>query len=374
MGTKEQTQGGGMNKKTLTLIGFVAVIATAATLLFAADPKEKTDGKFHVVYLVSVVDLKPGAKAFVDPVFFTDGKQIKSFHNYCRSYLKRPEQRKGVWKMDPRPQQIVDNLDVIYAYCKNTPVTIDAGKLHTLNNTGLSIRLGSVNFNPSTTETNYVGAHDLFPHPGSATLTGVSGRPLAIGLDVESESRPQQFFLMSSNKSLLLRVVPVRRYKTEEMERLIKRARYLADEAKGRYRRWDDESRQSPAFVNTRPKIVNALFADIDGDGVVDASVGLVATTVGKQHPFHWGGLGFLTSTKGSSFFGGLSQQPNYEATLKQGYVDHAPFALLRIGSCSYIFSMLTELGKSYQMVSQPLPTKVCPHLNLTRIEEPVVD
>lgn len=99
-----------MNKKTITLIGFVAVLATAVTFLHAATPKDKAEGKFYLVYLVSAMDLKPGSKVFVDPVFFTDGKQIKSFHEYCRSYLKAPEQRKGVWRMEPNPQQIADDL------------------------------------------------------------------------------------------------------------------------------------------------------------------------------------------------------------------------------------------------------------------------
>lgn len=219
-----------------------------------------------------------------------------------------------------------------------------------------------------------MGAHELFPHPGIARINTILGEPLVVTLDIDSELRPRYFFLLSSNKPLLEQLIPVRRYKTEEMKQLVERARRLADETKGRHRRWDEESRQSPGFIHAKPRVVNALFADLDGDGVVDASVGLVATTAGTQHPFHWGGLGFLTSTKGSSFFGGLSQQPNHEASLKQGHVDHAPFALLRVGTCLYIFSMLTELGKSYQLVSQPLPTKVCPYLNLTRIEEPAVD
>ena len=51
-----------MSKKTLTLIGFAAIIAAAAAFLQAATPKDKGEGKFHVVYLVSVIDLKPGSK------------------------------------------------------------------------------------------------------------------------------------------------------------------------------------------------------------------------------------------------------------------------------------------------------------------------
>lgn len=360
-----------MSKKTITLVGFVAVLAMAVTFLHAATPKDPGEGKFHLVYLVSVVDLKPGSKVFVDPVFFTDGKQIKSFHDYCRSYLKAPEKRKGVWKMTPAPHQIAGDLTPMHAYCENKPVTVHAEKFHTLNNTGLSIGLSSASFSPSTAGTNYVGAHELFPHPGVATLTGVSDKTLVIEMGTESASRPRHFLLMSSNGRVLERILPVQRLKTDEMNLLIDVARRYAEEAKGRYRRGNEERRRSPGFESAKPEIVNALIADLDGDGVADAVIGMTA----QSERSHWGGLAFLYSKSGRFFLGDLWQLSNYQSLmLPYGYVDHAPLALIRSGDCSYILSMLTELGKSYQLLSQPKPSKGCQDLNLTRIEEPVVD
>ena len=78
-----------MNQKTLTLIGFVTILATTATFLIAAEPKEKSDGKFHLVYLVSTDKVEVGAKAYVEPLFFTDGKRLVFAYDYCRQQYLR---------------------------------------------------------------------------------------------------------------------------------------------------------------------------------------------------------------------------------------------------------------------------------------------
>ena len=102
-----------MNQKTLTLtlIGFVAVMATAATFLLAAGPKDKEEGKFHLVYVVTAPDLdkkawieqvkkesygpvtlaslQVGTEVDIEPGFLTDGTRIVFAFDYCRRHYPK---------------------------------------------------------------------------------------------------------------------------------------------------------------------------------------------------------------------------------------------------------------------------------------------
>lgn len=368
-----------MNKKTLTLIGFVAVMAMAATFLFAADPKDKTDGKFHVVYLISVIDLKPGSKAFVDPVFFTDGKQIKPFFDYCRAYGKE----QGVSITDLKPGQIGDAVEPIHRYCTNNPIPIDARRYHTLNNSGVSVRLGTVEFRPGAkdgTMDGYQLIPSTRPYPGITVIEGVEGKPMAIELDSDSAIRPRHFFLMSANRALLEKIVPVQRYEPAQMKKLLDRARILAEEVKGR-----EQSRQTllidgqlqtkvfekerpPTFDTTvKPLLLDALFADLDGDKEPDAIVEVAVewVTAEARSRFHWRALLSLHSKAGDSYGAGFDGMGGYEGQLAHGY-SSGPRALVRLGSCLYLLSASSH-GIMYGLGSLPQPTKTCLSLGMFR-------
>ncbi len=361
-----------MNKKTLALIGFATLIAAAAAFLQAATPKGPGEGKFRVVYLVSVVDLKPGSKAFVDPVFFTDGKQIKPFHDYCRSYGNE----QGVSTTDLKPGQIGDAIDPIHRYCKNQPIPIEGRLYYTLNNSGVSVRLGTVEFR-SGAKDGTIDGHQLIPstrpYPGEAIIESVAGTPPAIELDTDSAIRPRHFFLMSTNRALLEKIVPVQRYEVAQMKKLLDRARIFAEEVKGRERSRQTllingrlqtkvfERERPPTFdTNSKPLLLDALIADLDGDKVPDAIVEAAAEweSFESRLRFRWQGKLSLLSTVGDSFSGGFDGLGGYEGQLAHGY-SNGPRAILRVGPCLYLLSAGSH-GIMYGLGSLPQPTKTC--------------
>ena len=361
-----------MNKKTLTLIGFAAIIAAVAAFLQAATPKESGEGKFHVVYLVSAIDLKPGSKAFVDPVFFTDGKQIKPFHDYCRAYGKE----QGVSTTDLKPGQIGDAIGPIHRYCKNQPIPIEDRQYHTLNNSGVSVRLGTIEFTPGAKD-GTIDGHQLIPrtrpYPGVTAIESVAGTPPAIELDTDSAIRPRHFFLMSTNRALLEKIVPVQRYEVAQMKKLLDRARVFAEEIKGRKRSRQTmlidgqlqtkiiEKKRPPTFdTSVKPLLLDALFADIDGDKEPDAIVGVSVVWIGAESrsKYRWQASLSLLSTSGDSFSAGYDFPGGYEGQLAHGY-SHGPRALLRVGPCSYLLGASSH-GILYTLGSLPQPTKTC--------------
>lgn len=357
-------------KKTLTLISLAAVLATASAVLFADPaPKEQTGGKFYAVYLVSVLDLKPGSKAFVDPVFFTDGNQIKPFFDYCRAYGKEA----GVSITDLKPGQIGDAIEPIHQYCDNHSLTLQGKDYHTLNNTGVAVSLGSIDFTPGVKYGERDG-HQVIPSsrpfPGITKLENVVGTPPAIQLDADSKNRPRYFFLMSTNKALLEQIVPVQRYSAAEMEALIKRARAYAEEVKGRKRsrlsllidgqvKTDVyEKKRPPTFTaTTKPLLLDALFADLDGDNIPDAIVGATAEW-GPNYRFRWVAELTLLSKAGNAFTAWHEGEGSYEGQLAHGYA-YGPRALLRVGPCLYLLGG-GSVGAGYGLENKPQPTRSC--------------
>lgn len=219
-----------MNKKTLTLIGLAALIATAATFLFAAELKEKTDGKFHLVYLVSTDKVEVGAKAYVEPLFFTDGKRLVFAYDYCRQYYQR--QRKKPETAFPYvrigkedliyPGQIASDLNTVHLYCNNKNLNIDLSKYVVRDNTGLRLDLSNVTFEHKVTERSPGPGSPLppvFPERGTATIRTVNDVP-AFMPEVTIENGQQHFFLASDSTAILDRIAPAVKIREEELRAL----------------------------------------------------------------------------------------------------------------------------------------------------------
>lgn len=111
-GQKQYSKQGGVvnnKKKTLALISLAAVLATASAVLFADPvPKDKTDGQFHLIYVVTVPNLdlkasiervekksygpvtaaavKVGAEVDIEPGLLTDGVRFVFAFDYCRRH------------------------------------------------------------------------------------------------------------------------------------------------------------------------------------------------------------------------------------------------------------------------------------------------
>ncbi len=85
--------------RTQQLVALLVCLAgVCATQSLAAEPA-KTE-KFDLVFLVGVdeAELRPGIKVFVEPMFFTDGKELMFVYDYCRRDFERVNKSGSSWK------------------------------------------------------------------------------------------------------------------------------------------------------------------------------------------------------------------------------------------------------------------------------------
>lgn len=274
-------------KKRLVLISSLfAVLATASAVLFAGPaPKEKTDGKFHVVYFVTAVDLKPGSKVTADPIFFTDGKEVINFHDHCE-----PKYR------ELKDSQIAGDHRLIKDYCARKTFAVSFKNHHVLNNYGQSLSLEPALF--QVIDTQPLGMPSEPPGP-DGKLRGpgqfgyeyvMLGRTTAKAytpgtLDppanwLRRDGTPEHFFLMSDSKAILEKIVPVYRATKAEVDVLVKRVEAFKQVAK--WRRGGDMVRErdlgkSPYCYDAETpaifRLQNPLIADFDQDGKLDIYV-----------------------------------------------------------------------------------------------------
>lgn len=250
-------------KKTLTLIGFAAVMATAATFLFAATPKDPGEGKFHLVYLVAAVDLKPGSKVTVDPIFFTDGKRVVNFHDFCRNQEKPLNSEK-----------VTTDQKIIEDYCARKTFTSDPREYHTLNNHGQQVTLGPIEF-----KVRDVAPGNQEVMMGQSAVSSFTPGSIRPPKWLRKDGAPEYFFLLSRDKRVLEKIVPVFRAPDSEVQALVGRALEFSKLAKGKiaggpplHIRDINQAKgchSSPSIF----RLENALFADLDRDGKLDMQV-----------------------------------------------------------------------------------------------------
>jgi hypothetical protein len=232
----------------------------------SAEPASASDGKFHLIYLVSAVDFKPGSKVYVDPIFFADGKEVKNFHDHCKP-----------GKRTLKPEQIVGDLKFIEDYCAKKTFTFDPKGYHTLNNHGERVTLDTVEFR----------VFDFAP-PSQPVMMGHSVMHSFVPGEISpprwlrGDGGAEFFFLMASDKMVLDRIVPVARIRQPDVEALAKRAEDFAKVAKGKISgtpvRLADIERVRQCHLAHDSELVlfrmeNPLIADFDVDGSPDLLV-----------------------------------------------------------------------------------------------------
>ncbi len=290
-----------MSKKTLALIGFATIIAAAAAFLHAAAPKDKGEGKFHLVYLVSTDKVEVGAKAYVEPLFFTDGKRLVFAYDYCRQYYQRLQKKPEtaypgilIRKEDLiYPRQIASDLKVFHTYCDGKDLHVDFSAHMVRDNSGLRLNLSKATFelHKATDDNPDLGGRPpVFPERGTTMIQAVEGAPV-FKPDVTIENGQQYFFLASDSATILDRIAPVVRVGNND-QRSIKAQ--LQNYAHSRTSAVDSNEKfkecsfgypfnhkgflqgQGPVKLE-RVSLLAATIADLDRDGRPDAVVSLRA-------------------------------------------------------------------------------------------------
>lgn len=279
-----------MNKKTLTLIGLTAIVATAATFLLAAAPKDSGEGKFHVVYLVSAVDLKPGSKVTVDPVFITDGRTVRNFHDLCLK-VGRPL----------RPVQTTVDRQFIENYCSRRTFTFDSRGFYTLNNHGQQLNLNPIEFkiigevviHPDVERQSEPDFKDLVMM-GHTRVAAYSSGIIDSPKWLRNDGAPEYFFLMSRDKRVLEKLLPISQASPSEVDALTRRAIEFSKIAKWRMAgsptHSKDVERVKPGFCHGAMsplvfRMESPVVTDLDADGKPDMLVNVYTKVRLEQEP-----------------------------------------------------------------------------------------
>ncbi len=330
------------------------------------------DAKFYLVYLVSTDKVEPGAKAFVEPLFFTDGKRLVFAYNYCRHYyikkhggsarLKRLFQVSKDQQLDD--DQIADDLTRIHQYCDVKSTTIELRKYVVRDATDISLTLDAARF----TVKEGFGPPGL-PEKGTATILTVEGAPLVVP-ETTVKGGQQYFFLMTSNSALLDRIAPMQKVSSQEAARLRERVRrYTQARTTGIDRPstmdiceikpinpptppgqvpWR-KPRKGP-YQLSRADVVASLFGDLDGDNLQDLVVSIfeVYPTDRKRSASD------AMTTEIRFFYGDGNERCLVwdDGLAYELYPTFLPLGVVELGSCRYLISSFDGTSKSLDLIS----------------------
>ncbi len=281
-----------MNKKSLALIGFATIIIVAAAFLHAATPKDQGVGKFHLVYLVSTDKVEVGAKAYVEPLFFTDGKRLVFAYDYCRQqYLRNrnePEAKYGYTKDSLLYKaQIGMGTTEINSYCANkrTVVNLSNYFVRTSSNSARP-SFGPVEFVPFKSNEQYWSP--LLPQSGLSAIQHVDVVSTNNRDTIVDNSTLQKNFLVSASRSSLDLISPSISVSPSEKTVIYHRINsYIAKRLNSSNREANfTECKLTHGLHSSAPvmqgphtldkaSIDTVLIADIDNDGKLDAIVSL---------------------------------------------------------------------------------------------------
>ncbi len=360
----------------MKLLARLLFIAVAAVYVAPAVP-ENAPRKFHLVYLVSAVDLVPGAKAFVDPIFFTDGEKIVGFHEYCKT-------RTPVLRLD----QISGDQEIIRKYCRQEHFQFDPVGYHTLNNHGLSVQLTPIRFTRSLRGETVMMGHSTVGSAGQSTIEFPSL--------LRNDSAPEYFLLMSRDRSVLARIIPVATTNRTEVTSLLTKARSYAEKARGRTSGGPEYRLLHEEFMTSgNATLANPIFADLDKDGRLDLVVGLHAVYVPKIKSsapnMNWLAVAYIYGRSQQLLGHQVEIDPAgpyerlrmsgsaYQRLIENGYPAMTPLVALYIGNCIYVLRHFWDVAMEHpfglRLENAQSPNKrddPCGDLRLDKLQVPL--
>lgn len=266
-----------MRRESVLPLLLLGLALSQASTGQSAELPSASEGKFHLVYRVIAPKIEIGAEVEVEPALITDGDQIVFAYDYCRHHYPaqnyRPGRRAHEERVEPMQVAREDQIDLQH-YCQRQPFRLAEKQLTAVDNTGARLTLGKVNYAPLTLDVNQQWA----PEPFTATIIATDGR-VAEKLPAAKEEKQPYVFLMSRNRELLNRVVPVaipgEAQKAALLTRLeqYKARRQATDPtaAKEECETYVPNYRDTWGVVpKTPPAIAELTYLDIDGDGQVD--------------------------------------------------------------------------------------------------------
>lgn len=244
----------------------------------------------------------------------------------------------------------------------------------TLDNAGASVMLETVRFKANSMS--FVTAvPPIMPDPGMATIAALSGQPARLPESANSPVGLQRFFLMTSSKELIEKIVPRVRYEDKDTKRLIERGRDLAKAKRGIQRaRGFQELRRSGGFETVKTELFAPIFVDMDGDGQPDLAIGLRSIVPERSDEtagalkLLWAAVGLIYSSGREEFFGRPIGIGRYWALQKDGWVLDAPFALVRVDECLYLVTQPYPEYGPIKLYSLPNETDSCMDIGVFKV------
>ncbi len=324
-------------KKTLTLVGVVAILATAGTLLFAADPKEKTEGKFHLLYRVIAPKVEVGAEVEIEPALITDGNRIYFAWDFCRwHYPERnydPKARYNV-KEDRLDRKLVSAADQadLQRYCRHETYKIRGSEFLAIDNDGVQVSLIEATFVPIHNDSSVPGG--IVPDRFTASIARMVGTPKPKLSMAAADNQPYVFLMSRNHVFLENMVMRAAMPRPEEAVSLLARLERYKER-----RRVSDQSgineecamywpqRRGLHARSGKPlELVELFYYDLDGDGKQD----LVARFIEDSK---WLAMARVLNSGGSERCLLRNGDGNRNSPI------YRPLTYLKMRSCIYIFT-----------------------------------
>lgn len=276
------------------LIASAAIFAIALGVTFtsqAAETGKTEEGKYYLIYEVTVEKLVVGAAVTVEPFLLTDGERFVFAYDYCRQqYLRDHKPARAPYRYAPADtldsQKVVtEDLAILKDYCAYRPVTLAGTPYRVRNAEGVELKLKGVAFEAPPLEDWYRRRlfPPLLPKAGKGEIIEIRPAPSA---QKRLASEGQSVFLMSRDSSILDRVAPTSKVDEASREALLKRLEVFHDKfvvgktipaeaAECRSRDPEGVARfgwtpfeQYP--LKARPHVAPISIGDFDGDSVPD--------------------------------------------------------------------------------------------------------
>lgn len=346
---------------TSSLTGFLPTLVFFLFQPLYADAAQEE--KFHLVYLVSTNKAEISAPAFVEPLFFTDGRKLIFAYDYCRQYYNRTHNElKPTFRYKGSEvlaaELIGDDLRPIHRYCANQALTIDVSQYSVRSPLGTRLYLEELSFE-SYPNSPYIYP-PIMPDRGITKIRNVEGlNPEMPNVVLGREQ--QYYFLMSSNRVLLDRIAPLPKVSDSERSRLNERwEQYRKDRMAGRVTsppaeqclNYSPKTKAEADFMreyagypaDKEPQSLFKSIDDVDSDGKADLLVSMLETiSVKKKY------ASTLQRTALRVFYGNGQEA----CILHTGIGSPSTLQFVaHIGSCTYVGVSLDDSNRSLDLLA----------------------